>query len=1250
MYNEKHISNLINKYSMTKKMRWPVKWLMLFGLLLAAGHMKAASDWVVGESYYLYNTGIGQFIRGGNNYGTRASFGSTGDMLTVNAVEGSDELYRLVWSRGNGLFIGATSEMWMDMGNQGHCSWQIQKGTGDTWRISIEAADETYGEASKGKTYMGFCGDYSAPNSGSTPYVLPILPDVLPYALGIDWIFMTKEEYDAVQQNVADAYEVRKALYKYVSAAKNIPSFSASELDIFSRPETTKAELEALLETLPGKVLAYAKEHASKSNPIDVSFLIEGAGCGDAGYAGWTKTGDWGNNSTYFANGNSVLGGRFYERWKNNAGLDDGDIYQTVSGLFNGIYTLGADINATRQDHTDWEITGVNLYAVGAEKQTVACPGSGNGVPDYYSVDFLVTNGTARIGVECVSTNANWLAMDNFRLYYKGIDLTALRQSLDKLVETARELTGQGMPSVVKQRLNGAIAAAETVEETETAIMEATNNLSVAIAEAKSTSVAYNELAGNIEAAQALYVNSKPATPEAAEAMTVALETAKGSLAEASTLEALQQAVVDLEAARRAYMLQSVPANGTTYDLTFKVANAKMNEGNTAWQSTYTNGMNFRVWSDASVNSAEYAGNFYERWSSPALTDAPAIWQTVSGLQNGVYEVRAAAFCRDGSGFSLRANEDKVALTDGKMKYYTVRTPVTDGQLTIALYAEPGNTKDWSGLADVSLTYYGEDLEPLKAEVALRKQQLAEWAQSTQAPLVALKNYLTGEVQQMQPENETAQGYYELISTLKTIQTDAESTLAAYARVANWRSKYDDIVRQSAETEALEAFRSALEAAEAEAGNAMSAEAMVTAAAGMTQAFCVYLPQGKATEGRFDLTVFLDNASFDATGDGWNETLGWGAGVVEKFQASFNAWQLLTGMPAGMYTLCVQAAYRTSANETAYEAYQNGTAEVLASLYAGTAQKKVKNIFDDSSDVSYYQTKDWMNDYQTPVGKYVPNSLNGANEYFKNGLYWNSLSFEQEEAGDLTIGLKAENVPGGNGAWTLFDNFRLYYGVEDVELDENEAYAVAEEKWADVTSNRVIKAGRWATLWVPFDIPAAQLDAFEEVKQLSEVVLEDETVRVRFADVKEQGIRAGQPYLVRTVRDWTMAAEKVLLQPVAFTPVTVEGAVMKCVEQPGDIQGMYYIANNSFYLADVPVDSKSYRAVIELPLSQEVKSVLFDFGETTAVEGVDAAQDGATVDVYTLSGIKVKSGVPAARALDGLNKGVYIVNGTKVVK
>ena len=42
--------------------------------------------------------------------------------------------------------------------------------------------------------------------------------------------------------------------------------------------------------------------------------------------------------------------------------------------------------------------------------------------------------------------------------------------------------------------------------------------------------------------------------------------------------------------------------------------------------------------------------------------------------------------------------------------------------------------------------------------------------------------------------------------------------------------------------------------------------------------------------------------------------------------------------------------------------------------------------------------------------------------------------------------------------------------------------------------------------------------------------------------------------------------------------------------------------------------------------------------------------EGATVDVYTLQGIRLKTGVKAEKALEGLPAGIYIAGGKKVMK
>jgi hypothetical protein len=65
--------------------------------------------------------------------------------------------------------------------------------------------------------------------------------------------------------------------------------------------------------------------------------------------------------------------------------------------------------------------------------------------------------------------------------------------------------------------------------------------------------------------------------------------------------------------------------------------------------------------------------------------------------------------------------------------------------------------------------------------------------------------------------------------------------------------------------------------------------------------------------------------------------------------------------------------------------------------------------------------------------------------------------------------------------------------------------------------------------------------------------------------------------------------------------------------------------------------------VLEL-YNQQLKSQIF----TTNVKNITKASENT--DVYSIQGVKVRSDVNSGRALDGLNKGVYIVNGKKIMK
>ena len=94
-------------------------------------------------------------------------------------------------------------------------------------------------------------------------------------------------------------------------------------------------------------------------------------------------------------------------------------------------------------------------------------------------------------------------------------------------------------------------------------------------------------------------------------------------------------------------------------------------------------------------------------------------------------------------------------------------------------------------------------------------------------------------------------------------------------------------------------------------------------------------------------------------------------------------------------------------------------------------------------------------------------------------------------------------------------------------------------------------------------------------------------------------------------------------------------------------------------LGDVPLqmvgkisDDKFYTTIdIEMVLLGQTIHVVFgtdDFG--SSIHSAQSEKQMQTTNVYTLQGILVKGNVEKAHALDGLQKGIYIVDGKKVIK
>ncbi len=115
----------------------------------------------------------------------------------------------------------------------------------------------------------------------------------------------------------------------------------------------------------------------------------------------------------------------------------------------------------------------------------------------------------------------------------------------------------------------------------------------------------------------------------------------------------------------------------------------------------------------------------------------------------------------------------------------------------------------------------------------------------------------------------------------------------------------------------------------------------------------------------------------------------------------------------------------------------------------------------------------------------------------------------------------------------------------------------------------------------------------------------------------------------------------------------------------GDLEDVTYWVGSLMFSTGLPIDisgkftDEQLYCAIDISFGSQTIEVKFgtDFtaedgdGGTTAIQAT-AADNGTKqlVDVYTLSGSRIKSNVEKADALNGLQRGIYIVNGKKVIK
>ena len=153
----------------------------------------------------------------------------------------------------------------------------------------------------------------------------------------------------------------------------------------------------------------------------------------EARFAGWINNGFYYVTNSSFGQKNGKI---YMERWTTSGGrIPNVEICQDLY-LPTGTYTLSAGCHNIQQSGKIAESTGAVLYA-NDEKITVT-------ESKDYSVTFTVLQGVTQIGFKVTNTNANWAAIDNVRLTQLDTNIEAEHAELQKLIDKAEEVLGEG--------------------------------------------------------------------------------------------------------------------------------------------------------------------------------------------------------------------------------------------------------------------------------------------------------------------------------------------------------------------------------------------------------------------------------------------------------------------------------------------------------------------------------------------------------------------------------------------------------------------------------------------------------------------------------------------------------------------------------------------------------------------------------------------------------------------------------------
>lgn len=925
------------------------------------------------------------------------------------------------------------------------------------------------------------------------------------------------------------------------------------------------------------------------------------------------------------------------------------DVYQVKTALPNGKYRVSCQgfYRAGGGDSKDKDTKNAILYANAEETPLMnILEEEGNysvkpnnmaqaqesfsaGLYKNNSVEVTVVDGTLRFGIKkSKQITADWTIFDTFRLEYLGeVDLNVAAVAEFKVLQDEGNALLQDEAYAIVKGTEVYVALQNVIAKEATA-----ENLAELKAEYYSAKNAFVDLKVSYEAWDAAYAAEKTVleglgiSEQFANRPNTAAEAAKG----AQTMN-----VAEYDAVVKDYT--------TDIKLGDWITSGAANFNNEHWSGKVVNylnqddsdgkGWNADNWSmSASQEITLPAGEYVFKAAGRKSADATMTLSVKNGetslgkVVNFPSGNRGRGIATDGTASFEGASYACKNEGYGWQWRFVPFTLTEETTITISIEAGANLKHNWASFGDYSVM---AKPNTAASEVAYKQAvDAANAALNNKANQVVTGEELANLNAAIDADKGTTVGSIDAATAAVKAATETYvAAVPSYQALADAKTMKLDFAYASAEKKAAFAEALHVEAATSAKDATDKTNAIYTAA----RAYAESNGKAEGVEGAVDCTASVVNANFADKLNGWSSSQN--GGNLQTL--SGESWTTSEGVNNTPY----YDYYNGDANNQ--HAYQN-VSDLKAGKYIVTIKARALAGF------NLYML---INDEK----KVDINEIGNTGGLFGRG--WNDYTAEFEVGNDGMVKLEVANMPAQNQAgWFGFGDVRLFKvaDLDAITLNENET-CTPEAKVADVTLNRTLTT-HWNSIILPFAVSKEQIAAqFGEgtvVAAYKDATVGETSTTLNFEVVEE--MQANVPYLIKPAQPGNTYTFQGVAIKAADNLEVGEGEIKFVGNYENGKQltkGDYFIdANhNKFYSANGTETMKAFRAIFVSTAVAPAKTMFFSIrgnsGETTGIEDVKTLA-GKTFDVYSIDGMLVRKN---ATNLNGLAKGVYVVNGKKYI-